>query len=199
MRVKNQAFWTGVMVELAMVPAAIGIGRLCRFSPTQELRFELGAVGIGLLATLPPLVFYYFAVRSQRPAFQKLREITTRLTDALFSRSALWPIYALILSLAAGLGEELLFRGLIQSGLSALVGSTGGLAVGLAGASLLFGLMHAQTKLYFVLATGIGLYLGILLILTGNLLVPITVHALYDLCALCETITRSGKGKKIEK
>ena len=55
---------------------------------------------------------------------------------------------------------------------------------GLAGASLLFGLAHFLTVSYAMLASLVGLYLGVLLLLSGNLLVPIVVHALYDLIAL---------------
>jgi len=38
--------------------------------------------------------------------------------------------------------------------------------------------------LYALLAGVVGLYLGGLYLLTGNLLVPIVVHALYDVVAL---------------
>jgi len=51
-------------------------------------------------------------------------------------------------------------------------------------ASLLFGVVHWLTGLYALLAGMVGLYLGGLYLLTGNLLVPIVVHALYDIVAL---------------
>jgi membrane protease YdiL (CAAX protease family) len=43
-----------------------------------------------------------------------------------------------------------------------------------------FGLMHPVTPTYIVLATLIGIYLGGLVIWTGNLLVAIAAHAVYD-------------------
>jgi hypothetical protein len=56
--------------------------------------------------------------------------------------------------------------------------------IGLAVAALLFGLAHFITPTYAVLAGTMGLYLGWLWIDTGNLLVPITAHAVYDFLAL---------------
>ncbi len=99
--------------------------------------------------------------------------------DLLFrGNSSQWAIIAV--SLLAGFGEELLFRGVIQAGLEQLTGTATGLVL----ASLIFGLLHAITPAYFILATIMGLYLGLLYQLTGNLLIPCLVHALYDWAAI---------------
>jgi len=81
-----------------------------------------------------------------------------------------------VIATLAGLGEEFFFRGLIQLGLSDVCGV--GLAILLT--SLLFGLAHAITLTYVILAFIISLYLGFLFDWTDNLFVPIAVHALYD-------------------
>lgn len=73
--------------------------------------------------------------------------------------------------LIAGIGEELLFRGAIQPWL------------GLPAAVALFTIAHMGTRPLLRLAvwTAIeGLYLGVLLILTGNLLIPMIVHGVHD-------------------
>ena len=67
------------------------------------------------------------------------------------ARSASWPFFAV-----AGLAEELLFRGLIQAEL----GDWFSPAVGLVGASLLFGLAHPITLGYAVVVTLAGLIWG---------------------------------------
>lgn len=88
-----------------------------------------------------------------------------------------------VLSMAAGLGEELLFRGWLQQGLFELLGAEHNLGMGLLAvliASLLFGLAHPMTPLYIVLATGMGMVLGAIYWLTGNLLCAIVAHAVYD-------------------
>ena len=80
----------------------------------------------------------------------------------------------------AGLGEELLFRGVIQSW---LVSETN-LWLGLAVTSILFGLAHFISRTYAVYAAVVGAYLGWLFIAFDNLLVPILTHAAYDFFAL---------------
>jgi hypothetical protein len=78
----------------------------------------------------------------------------------------------------------MLFRGVIQNAIADQFVDPVGVAAGWIAASLLFGLLHWVTLSYAVLATLIGLYLGGLWIVTGNLLVPAVVHALYDFWAL---------------
>jgi membrane protease YdiL (CAAX protease family) len=50
--------------------------------------------------------------------------------------------------------------------------------------SVLFGLVHPITPAYAVLATLAGAYLGWAYLASGNLLVPVLAHALYDFTAL---------------
>ncbi|HMA98728.1 MAG TPA: CPBP family intramembrane glutamic endopeptidase, partial [Wenzhouxiangella sp.] len=47
-------------------------------------------------------------------------------------------------------------------------------------ASVVFGAMHALSRAYFMVATAMGFYLGWLYLATGNLLIPIVVHFVYD-------------------
>ncbi len=87
----------------------------------------------------------------------------------------------LILASIAGLSEELLFRGVIQPWIE----SSWGMTAGLVGSNIIFGLAHAVTPLYAVLATLVGIYLSLSLDYGGdrNLLVPIVIHGLYDFLA----------------
>ncbi|HEX4922559.1 MAG TPA: CPBP family intramembrane glutamic endopeptidase, partial [Bdellovibrionales bacterium] len=51
--------------------------------------------------------------------------------------------------------------------------------------SIVFGLLHALTPAYFIIATGISLYLGWVYEASGRLLaVPLLIHGLYDFAAL---------------
>ena len=65
--------------------------------------------------------------------------------------------------------------------------------VGLIAGGVLFGLAHCITPTYALLAGLIGLYLGWLWIATGNLLVPITTHAVYVFLALVYLIRIRGR------
>ena len=68
--------------------------------------------------------------------------------------------------------------------------------IGLLAAAFLFGLLHLLTPVYGLMAALIGLYLGWLWMASGNLLVPITVHAAYDFIALVYLVRiRKGTGE----
>ena len=84
------------------------------------------------------------------------------------------------LAVAAGIGEETLFRGFVQGSLAHALGPTAALAL----ASVVFGLAHAVTPAYAMIATIIGFYLGCAWQVSGNLLVPVTIHAVYDAVAI---------------
>jgi hypothetical protein len=50
--------------------------------------------------------------------------------------------------------------------------------------------VHWLTISYAVFATLIGAYLGLLFLVTGNLLAPAVTHALYDVAALSILVRR---------
>jgi hypothetical protein len=88
-----------------------------------------------------------------------------------------------VLSMAAGLGEEILFRGWLQQGLIRVLDAHADpllIALALVLASFLFGLAHPISPLYILLATVMGVFLGGIYLLTGNLLCAIVAHAVYD-------------------
>ncbi len=86
----------------------------------------------------------------------------------------------ILICVLAGVGEEALFRGVIQNLLADLVSPWVALVV----TSALFGLGHFITPMYAVLAGLLGFYLGWLSLAHGNLLVAMATHALYDYVAL---------------
>ena len=96
-----------------------------------------------------------------------------------FASSFRWPVL-LALSVLAGVGEELLFRGAIQGW---LIQYTGPWTAVLA-ASVLFGLVHYVSFTYFLVATGLGLLLGSVYQLSGSLELVMVWHGVYDMLAL---------------
>jgi membrane protease YdiL (CAAX protease family) len=101
-----------------------------------------------------------------------LRTIKELLLELLGPSLAACRWYDLLLvATVAGFSEELLFRGVLQP------------LLGLIWSNVLFGLAHAVTVSYAVLAGLIGGYLGWMLSASGNLLAPIIAHALYDFLA----------------
>jgi membrane protease YdiL (CAAX protease family) len=112
----------------------------------------------------------------------RLRETTEEIVLQMFRGASFVQLAAV--SIAAGLGEELLFRGLVQAGLTNLIGGPLAPWVALAAVSVLFGVCHWLSTTYAILAVLAGAYFGLLLILTENLWTPIVAHAAYDLLAL---------------
>jgi CAAX protease family protein len=131
-----------------------------------------------MLATVPLLLGLRWALRTHWPPLARLVAFVEERLRPLFLGSSIGQL--VLLALLAGIAEEALFRGVVQPGLSRWLSPWAGLA----GASLLFGVAHFLTLSYAMLASLVGLYLGALLLLSGNLLVPIVAHALYDLVAL---------------
>lgn len=89
-------------------------------------------------------------------------------------------VTAIGLGFAAGFGEEMLFRGVMQYKLGLGLGD----ALSIIVSSVIFGLLHAVTPLYAFLAWLASLYFGYLYVAFANLAVPIFSHAIYDVGAL---------------
>jgi len=84
--------------------------------------------------------------------------------------------------LAAGFGEEMLFRGVLQYEIASRF--FGGAVTGVTLSSIVFGALHAVTPLYAGLATIASVYFGSIYLWSDNLAVPIACHTVYDIGAL---------------
>lgn len=96
-----------------------------------------------------------------------------------FACSYSWPTLV-TLSILAGFGEELLFRGVVQGWLTERFGAV----IALATAATLFGLVHFLSFAYFVIATFLGVVLGLAYFWSESLLLTMVWHGVYDLVAL---------------
>jgi membrane protease YdiL (CAAX protease family) len=141
----------------------------------------------GLLATLPMLVAFWILVNSRMPRLRALREQVEWLVKEMFPAGDVFQ-FAMVAALA-GVGEELLFRGILQTKLADWTTP----AVGLILASLLFGLAHALSALYFAFAVAVGAFLGWLAMYYNDLVAPMIAHGLYDFVAL---VYLSRKGRR---
>lgn len=141
----------------------------------------LGAVA-GILAALASFAFIVWADRRPLRVFEQLQRTVRRLVVPLFRGVSTQGLAAI--SLSAGIGEELLFRGYAQAALAQWLGPPWGNLFALCAASLFFGLCHWVSSAYAIVATAMGLLLGGLLLVTGNLLAPMVAHALYDFLVL---------------
>jgi membrane protease YdiL (CAAX protease family) len=171
-------FVLGIAFEAALGLLALGLGWLFGQPPLETFRWDLRDGVLGAAASLPLFATAVLAVRFQRRPWADIVRFFDEVIRPLFRGTGTLGLAAI--SLAAGVGEEMLFRGLLQPVLGRALGPWGGLCV----ASLLFGLMHPFSPAYFVLATLCGLYLGWCWQASGNLLTAVVTHALYDFLAL---------------
>lgn len=174
----SRLVWWGSAFELALGAAAIVLGAAIGRNPVDLLAFSAGAIVLGVVAAIPPVALFLLFLHSPGERVEGIRRFLVRLLHPLLA--GMTPVRAAVLSLAAGLGEELLFRGLVLVVLAAAFGPVPALV----GSSLLFGALHWITPLYAAYATLFGLYLGALFFFTDSLVVPVLVHAIYDGVAL---------------
>jgi membrane protease YdiL (CAAX protease family) len=180
---------TAVAFEGFLAVAAVGLGWLIGFSPLTRLSLEpehwplhLRAAAWGLAASLPMFAGLAALECIRWDPVERIRRIVDGTLIPLMRGCSLLDLA--VISLMAGVGEEVLFRGLIQDGIAHWLGPPQGAWIALVAASLTFGLAHAITRLYVLLAAAIGLYLGFLYWWTDSLIAPIVAHAVYDFGAL---------------
>lgn len=178
-----------LLVEFGLAVVAVAMGWLIGHWPIASIKLNaeaLPANGMavvwGFVATLPMLLILALLDRWPAGWLGELQKVVDELIVPLFARTTFAQLA--LISLAAGFGEETLFRGLIQAALAHWIGGPYGVAIAVLLASIVFGVCHWVTPTYALLATGIGLYLGWLFVVSDNLLVPIVAHAAYDFVAL---------------
>ncbi len=168
--------------EGSLAIIAVGLGWAFGVMPTETLWWSLPAMVWGLAATVPMLLLLWISVNVAWRPLDNLTRTIDETIGPLLQGCSLVDLAAV--SLLAGLGEELLFRGFLQQLVTQWISGPWGVWVGLAVASVVFGLLHAITPTYALVACLIGLFLGWLWLATGNLLAPITAHAVYDFLAM---------------
>jgi uncharacterized protein len=179
---RSDGFAMAVVVEGGLALAALVLAWLFRVT----LRDMFPAVGPpltsaimrGLLATIPMLVIFWLLVNSNWAMMRQLREQVQWLIDEMFPSRSIGQ-FAMV-AVLAGVGEELLFRGAVQS----ILGNWTTPVIGLVITSLLFGLAHALSKLYFVFAVAVGAFLGWMALKHNDLVAPMIAHGVYDFLAL---------------
>jgi uncharacterized protein len=175
--------WLAALAEAGLALVALGLAAWAGVAPLAAIRWNERGLAQGIVATAPLLLGLWWCRRtSVTPVARLVAFVETRVAP-IFAGAHVGQLA--LVALMAGVGEELLFRGVLQPVLGAHVSVWP--AVLIVGG--LFGLAHWLTPMYALLAGIVGTYLGAVFVASGNLLVPIVVHALYDLVALV-TLTR---------
>ncbi len=172
---------TKILALSSIVEGALTL-LFCIWAFSQDVSYSvapsLSDLKFGILFTIPLLVFNYlvfgplcerFSVLSGCKYFKE--KIVKPLADELDFVSAFCTAFA------AGIGEELFFRGVLQT------------EFGIHVASILFAVLHFGPALrsYYLIATiylVFGYYFGFMRVYTNSLWAPIIAHGLYDYFAL---------------
>ncbi len=194
----NSFVVTAFFFEATLGVVALAGGWIVGVDPLATIPITAGSLGDhilamtwGIAATVPLLAGLCLIHRVQIRAVTRIRHLVDERIVPLFQPLSLFDLAAV--SFAAGFGEEVLFRGLLQTGIAQWWGDANGIVVGVVMASVLFGLCHWITPTYAAIATFAGAYFGLLFLLTGNLLTPLVAHALYDFLALVYLIRRTDR------
>lgn len=178
---REEALRSAVFFEGMLGIGAVFFGWLIGFYPLDLIKLDPTLpydLGFALLITLPMGGAFLLLTRFPLGPFRLIRSHMDEIIVPLFHKLSIFDL--LLISLLAGVGEELLFRGLLQPAIGYWTGPLGGLIL----ASLLFGLAHLITPTYAIMAGLMGLVIGWSSNYTDNLLTAILIHAAYDFIAL---------------
>jgi membrane protease YdiL (CAAX protease family) len=157
----------------------IGIGVLIAWLVRGELlfvmlqRFSWRAVGLGVLTAGLSMSVVYLLSKVSKRLEQALKESGVKVGEEAL-RVAGYPVMLVVVS-AAGIGEEILFRGGLQPTLGVIL------------TALLFGFSHGGWRkdmwAYVIAASISGLIFGLAYALTGDLWVSVIAHTLHNIAA----------------
>jgi membrane protease YdiL (CAAX protease family) len=167
------------ILPIVMLGEGIMLAVACLWAFLAGLPLPLGRPLTGVLwgtvaaAVLGAVNLRLLHARANRWPGDSLRHVCRVIVRPLFEHVTGWQIA--LVSVLAGVAEELLFRGVLQP------------MIGLPAASVIFGAVHIGGRGfigYGVWAACIGALFGWLMVGTGGLLAPIVAHGVYDALAL---------------
>jgi membrane protease YdiL (CAAX protease family) len=182
----DTALTYAVLLELSLGLAAIVLGAFLGINPRQHLPAWwdfmgiLKSFGIGLTVGSVLALGMEFVSRLPIRSIQKLDRVVQSQLHMLLGPMSIAEL--ILLSLSAGIGEELLFRGLIQ-GWSMSLSETQTFLEALPGillSAVCFGVAHPLSKAYIAIATMAGILFAVLYWATRDLLACVLAHAIYD-------------------
>lgn len=182
---RDQRFALILLSQLAIV--AVGMFLIWVFSvqiPGAHIE-RLNAVAIGTLLAIVTFLLFAVIYRFGGKFAQALLNDTRRVSGIFSGYS--WVHLACVAALA-GVGEELLFRGFLQTWLSNHFTITWAILI----ASIIFGLLHYLSHAYFISVTLMSVAFGVTYYIMDSLLMVMVWHAVYDFIALVVLVKYPG-------
>ena len=178
MRPVYQAVKFSQALYSSSIVLALGLIAMLIFNPSLSALGSIGwwSVVLGMIAGAGLYGVVFVLTKAFLMGSASMRDLMEKLAS-LF-RDFSWPAIVVI-SIMAGVSEELLLRGLLQNWLVDVFNPT----VGIALASLVFGLMHFLTRTYVLVTFALGMVFGVAYYLTDSLVFVMVAHAAYDVLA----------------
>ena len=171
-------FWLVMGGSIGLAAISFVLAPFLGVSLLPGLKFDPNAIAIGIIAAVPLCLGLYFFMATKHPSILAFRDSQIEFFANIGFRFTLPRI--LLLAAGAGIGEELLFRGVFQQWLDLYNPSI----VAIIFSNVVFGLLHFRSATYAIVAGLVGVYLGMVYLFTDSLLAPIATHAIYDAIAL---------------
>ena len=168
----------GVFAEGGLAPLAVLLGWAMSRTPLQQFSWDAGAALLGVAAAAPPLLAMLALLRYPFGPFVRVKRFFEEELLPLLNNCR-WDDLVLI-AVATGVGEEMLFRGLCLPILAEEVGPSWAVVL----TSVVFGALHPISIPYFYVTFALGAYLGMVCLLSGNLLAAMTCHGAYNFLLL---------------
>ncbi|MEO1137751.1 MAG: CPBP family intramembrane glutamic endopeptidase, partial [Pseudomonadota bacterium] len=175
---EQRAFLIVLLGTAGMGLAAFGFSFILDTPIGPQFSLSLKDLVIGVLATVPLVVFLWWFSNTTLEHFASFRRSQVKFFAEIGFKFT--PLRIALMAVAAGISEELLFRGVLQTWIAGFAP----IVIAIIASNILFGMLHMRTLLYAVIAGLVSAYLGILYAVTDNLLAPMAAHAFYDAVAL---------------
>lgn len=174
-------------VEGGLVLLAILAGWLGCYDHNQPLltidgRQYWDGLKWGLLGMIPMMVYLLVFIRWTPKFLQPVKDVVENQMGPSFAACSMWQI--VFIAFMAGFCEELFFRWCLQGGLEHYIGGAIGTWMAIFISSMLFGVCHWMNSSYALSTMVISLFLGWMMVATGNWLAPAITHFLFDLVAI---------------
>ena len=181
-----------IFVEGGLIALGLILLRYSQLELWSGFDLSWGETVSALLLCAPILAMLFFVVRSRwTPLFHLRSEIDEKIMP-IFANSRLPDL--VLMAFLAGVGEELFFRGWLQSVLTDKFEPWFGIVI----VSVIFGLAHYLSSTYAIYAGLIGLYLGVIYQVSGNLYIVMAVHGIYDFIALVYLVRMKRRQSQYE-
>lgn len=174
----NNSFVSVLAGTVLLGVAAFGLSLLLNTPFGAQFSLQPNDFLIGVTATLPLVIFLWWFTNTNIASLAAFRRSQIEFFASL--GFTFTPRRIVLMAIAAGISEELLFRGVFLIWLHYFFP----MIVAILLSNVVFGLLHMRTALYALIAGCVGVYLSAIYVATGNLLAPITTHILYDAVAL---------------